>query len=246
MPNIPCEICGTVTYKSPNRKAKHDYCSNACRAVGIRLEKQREVEERFRQPIKDLLADLYHVQRMGIRQIAKHLGVSDSTTWIWLDDLGIERRERSDAVAAQWEGNDERRDRAAEQIRRQMDEGIINLRGEANPAKRPEVRQKISEMRRGVNNPMYGRRSATHPNWKGGRSKYRGRDWKKIRRQIRRRDQNRCMRCGGTEHLQVHHITPYEDSFDNSPQNLITLCARCHGLVEHGTVALPSEDKSVV
>jgi len=48
-----------------------------------------------------------------------------------------------------------------------------------------------------------------------------------------------CMACGGTKHLQVHHIKPFalhpEKELD--PDNLITLCMdvfECHFRIGHG------------
>ena len=72
-----------------------------------------------------------------------------------------------------------------------------------------------------------------HPNWKGGISYYRGKDWKQIRIKIWKRDDFTCQRCGnGWDQIVAHHIIPYRISKDNSFNNLITLCRKCHGKVE--------------
>ena len=69
------------------------------------------------------------------------------------------------------------------------------------------------------------------PNYQGGPSCYRGPHWQKIKRQIRERD-SRCVDCGATKGLHVHHITPYrmfnDETQANHPSNLETLCGRCH------------------
>jgi hypothetical protein len=48
-----------------------------------------------------------------------------------------------------------------------------------------------------------------------------------------------CAACGGTEHLQVHHIMPFHlhPELELDPSNLITLCmgpSECHVLIGHG------------
>lgn len=75
------------------------------------------------------------------------------------------------------------------------------------------------------------------PNWKNGVSGDRGcLHWKTMRFKARKRDGNRCQKCGvksrSARSLDVHHIKPY-DMFDdprkaNSLRNLITLCRKCH------------------
>jgi len=80
-----------------------------------------------------------------------------------------------------------------------------------------------------------------HPNWEGGRVPYYGENWLRMRRVVRNRDCFRCQRCGTHEdecdtELHVHHIVPLRE-FDepeeaNTPSNLVTVCASCHGKVE--------------
>jgi len=49
--------------------------------------------------------------------------------------------------------------------------------------------------------------------------------WQKLRRAARLRDGDRCVRCGSTERLSVHHAVPGS----NLLNDLVTLCSRCHG-----------------
>ncbi len=58
--------------------------------------------------------------------------------------------------------------------------------------------------------------------------------YKQLRQRVLERDSWRCQSCGGTERLQVHHKELRSHSGDDSEDNLITLCDRCHGLVHHG------------
>jgi len=56
--------------------------------------------------------------------------------------------------------------------------------------------------------------------------------WKTLTKTIKLRDGNRCQMCGASQQLCVHHIRPYRESQDDSPNNLITLCQSCHGKSE--------------
>lgn len=49
--------------------------------------------------------------------------------------------------------------------------------------------------------------------------------WKKIREEILRRDNYTCLKCDSHKNLEVHHK---ECWWDNTPNNLITLCSKCH------------------
>lgn len=83
---------------------------------------------------------------------------------------------------------------------------------------------KYYELRRGKNNGC----------WKGGLSfeKYSSEFKTTLRKQIRERDNYTCRECGITEkqckrNLDVHHID--FNKKNNLPENLISLCKRCHG-----------------
>ena len=72
-----------------------------------------------------------------------------------------------------------------------------------------------------------------HFNWQGGISKepYSFEFNKKLKKQIRQRDNFTCQECGYTEkqlgyHLSVHHID--YNKKNNNPENLICLCKSCH------------------
>lgn len=55
-----------------------------------------------------------------------------------------------------------------------------------------------------------------------------GTTWTTIRRNILNRDKFTCQNCGLIENLTIHHKIPFLETFDNSDENLITLCRRCH------------------
>lgn len=80
------------------------------------------------------------------------------------------------------------------------------------------------------------------PTWLGGHEDHRGNNWRRQRRSARKRDKFTCQRCGVTEKkigksLDVHHIKPWRDfngdwEVANHLNNLVSLCASCHQIVE--------------
>lgn len=116
----------------------------------------------------------------------------------------------------------------------------MRMRGELNPAKRPEVRAKISEAnhrrrlspesRRKISEAKRGEK---HPMWQGGISfvPYGPAFSDELKIQIRKRDGHICAIClkrQGRRKFPVHHID--YNKTNNDPKNLVTVCRRCHGL----------------
>ncbi|MEW5846432.1 MAG: HNH endonuclease [Bacteroidota bacterium] len=60
--------------------------------------------------------------------------------------------------------------------------------------------------------------------------------WKARKEEILKRDDHRCVVCGSTEELEVHHrqyhymvgASRYRDPWDYNDSLLITLCKKCH------------------
>ena len=55
-----------------------------------------------------------------------------------------------------------------------------------------------------------------------------------TRKAVYARDHYRCALCDSEQGLQVHHVVSRGQGGTNFPQNLITLCWRCHAVI-HGT-----------
>ena len=79
-----------------------------------------------------------------------------------------------------------------------------------------------------------------NPSYIDGRSKnkksYRGDEWESIRICVYKRDGYTCRVCGkhcGRKEIQAHHIIKYKETSDNSMENLVTVCNKCHPLVEN-------------
>ncbi|MCU1239932.1 MAG: endonuclease [Candidatus Acidoferrum typicum] len=54
-------------------------------------------------------------------------------------------------------------------------------------------------------------------------------DYGALRNHVLKRDGWRCQDCGAMKDLQVHHIKSRSQLGGDVAQNLITLCASCHG-----------------
>jgi hypothetical protein len=60
--------------------------------------------------------------------------------------------------------------------------------------------------------------------------------WKGRKKQIEERDQHKCMNCGSTDQLQVHHrqyhfsqnLKVFRNPWEYADRYLITLCEKCH------------------
>jgi 5-methylcytosine-specific restriction endonuclease McrA len=55
--------------------------------------------------------------------------------------------------------------------------------------------------------------------------------YERLREQVLRRDAWRCQVCGARSNLEVHHKKFRSQGGDDSENNLITLCGRCHEII---------------
>jgi 5-methylcytosine-specific restriction endonuclease McrA len=62
--------------------------------------------------------------------------------------------------------------------------------------------------------------------------------YRELHRQVLERDGWRCQVCGSMQHLQVHHLKFRSQSGGDVEQNLITLCAGCHGRIHRKECSL--------
>lgn len=106
-------------------------------------------------------------------------------------------------------------------------------------------RRSISEARAlkhwgssGEDNPMFGKRGAEVPNWKGGitadrQAFYASLEWAECVKEIWKRDRGTCQRCGvrANKHgnFHIHHIVSFKvKELRAETSNLILLCPDCH------------------
>lgn len=169
---------------------------------------------------KDWLRKKYWDEELTVDEIGEECGVSGQTINYWRDKHGIDARDSSEAVALQWEDNDERREKASEhinEVREQSPPEHIRT-GEH----RPETIEKMSEAKVGDENPM----------WRGGYEGEYGHTWPRKRKAALERDGYECQACGSDEELHVHHHRPVR-TFENPNdahflENLVTVCVECH------------------
>ena len=67
------------------------------------------------------------------------------------------------------------------------------------------------------------------PHQKQPRLRLKPEDYDVLRNEVLKRDGWRCQDCGAMKDLQVHHIKRRSQLGGDVAQNLITLCASCHG-----------------
>jgi len=65
-------------------------------------------------------------------------------------------------------------------------------------------------------------------------------DWELVKRAVLIRDNYTCVKCGGKELLDVHHR---DGTSRNDPDNLITLCKKCHEEI-HGETPAQKKHKT--
>src|SRR5262245_3062293 len=63
--------------------------------------------------------------------------------------------------------------------------------------------------------------------------------WQHIRALVKERDGHQCRVCATLEGLQVHHV---QRGGPSTPDNLITLCSRCHSWAERGIIQIKTTD----
>jgi 5-methylcytosine-specific restriction endonuclease McrA len=68
--------------------------------------------------------------------------------------------------------------------------------------------------------------------WRGGKMAPYIEEWQTQRRAARERDGHKCVLCGSTDRIQVHHIIPFRYSQSHELDNLVTLCRSCHSKEE--------------
>jgi len=240
---LSCTVCGKPFEVAPYRLATGQFCSPECKHIGLRRRRQSEIERKFGKPIFALLYDLYCIQGLGIKQIAKKIGVSNHKLWDWFNDLGIQRRKRSDAVALQWLGNEQRKANQRAAVQKAIANGTLDPQWIVRVAKSDWARKRNSESKQGAKNWMFKRGGPRNPHWKGGKIYYYGPSWNSQRNAARKRDNYTCQHCGVTEdilgkQLDVHHIHKFRlFGLDNHEQanhldNLISLCHQCHVAAE--------------
>lgn len=126
---------------------------------------------------------------------------------------------------------------------------FLQVRGDKNAMKRPEIRAKVSAACKGKKG-MCGK---NHPNWQGGKTELvqklrNSKEYAKWRKLVFERDKYICKICGYDKGhiLEAHHYMMFSKNenlrFDVS--NGITLCQRCHIVANEASKVLEILNKT--
>ena len=108
--------------------------------------------------------------------------------------------------------------------------------------KAKEITEKFQNQRKGKGNS----------NWRGGKRSEEFNDeygislleWNKLTTIVRKRDRYVCQHCGDVPSYEVHHIIPRRFEINNSLENLILLCKKCHTTLEHQTFRMMNNNEN--
>ena len=64
--------------------------------------------------------------------------------------------------------------------------------------------------------------------------------WRQCKQAVLTRDGRRCVLCGASKSLTLHHIRPKAIGGDSTQQNLVTVCESCHQAINRLTQWLAS------
>lgn len=171
------------------------------------------------------LRQKYHGEKLSTAEIGEVCDCSKQTIKLWLERHSIEKRSKSEAAKI-------RADRYPETVPDGDHIKDYNWWAEATKEEKDEFRERLSEQRKGEDNPMWGVTGEDHHNYEPDKAPYgfyQSKEWKKTRQQVLERDGHKCQACGATEDLHVHHIIPVSAGGERYDiDNLVTLCDTHH------------------
>ena len=211
---------------------------------------------------------------MSSTEIGKKIGIGHRTVLAHLEHCGVKRRTLSES---QYNFSKKERPKDFDSYEKMYDLYIVNRMSKKDIAETyntdggtiDRVLKKLGIAVRGSSEAKIGLCTGDkHPNWKGGRTSLymRLREYFRLdqAKKVLKRDNNTCQYpgCGCKKKLQVHHIKPFKDIFEeilsehsnlnvendkeelysimrNDPRmndldNLITYCKECHLFKVHG------------
>jgi hypothetical protein len=250
-----CAYCGIPLLPS-RRKAVRRFCSVLCK--GKWQQTTKPVDEAW-------LRQKYLEERLSTYAIGALVQRNPKQVYAWLKGYGIPTRKRpgrdelrqflSGQNAAVPDAPYTEHDwlynayvveqRSAAEIAQDFDVGEQNILFFLKKFDIP--RRTMAEARKvkywgmiGDCNPMFGKRGAEIPCWKGGVTPLRQQlqhdlAWKTVAQLVRTRDQDRCQRCQSRDTgtakkpFHIHHIVHYTYlPLTFHPGNLLLLCHKCH------------------
>ena len=180
------------------------------------------------------LNKLYLKEKLSCKQIADKYRIHSMKVWNWLVEYNIKRRNNSEAHMGELNHfyGQSHTEKTKEKISKKAKEfyntdygrKIQSLRGKGFHTLAERIKQ--SAIQQGI----------AISEWKGFSKEFRNInffEWERIRNVVLERDKKICQLCGNKKKkLDVHHLIPYRVSKDNSIENLISLCSKCHHKVE--------------
>ena len=202
---VNCYKCNKEIDRKPSHIARSKYClCSDCRKYASTLKMIDKYTEQLQ--IDDMgkwLYEKYITERLSIRQIMKLLDTkANNGISSMLNYYDIPVRHGSEAVETQWENNDERREQQSEIFSK-------NILGGHTPIKdklTEEEYKKHKESKRSVDG------------------------YKKWKRSVLTKFNNRCDICNSTDGLHTHHLYNWLDYPDKrfDVDNGVCLCDKCH------------------
>lgn len=257
---VNCDNCGKETKKrnADIKRCKNLFCSSDCHDKFRSKKAYDSLSEKLGTDFKGWLETEYYKNKNGVKVISEMVyGTRKNSPSIvrWMDKLDMPRREASEAVALQWEGDEERRKahgeksrklnlgkksirrRSIESLRKQYSEYDLNVVGryfkngytylECECVKCGSFSVKtLKNAGRGCRECSIAERTiADQSTLRAQRNKTRS--WRK---EVLKRDDYTCLNCGASDDLVAHHI----ESFASNEElrcvlsNGATLCQECH------------------
>ena len=242
MHKTKCLVCGKEVIR---RGAKPgSFCSMECKSA----------HQRTAKPVtREWLERQYVELGMSCEAIAKIVKRDPKRVYEWLVDLKIPTRARGWSTEPNpaekpyqnksWLSVEYLlKGRSAKEIAEQFGVDQNNIFHFLKKLKVPsrgmsEIRSIKKWAATGEANGMFGRRGESNPNWKGGCSPerqacYSSNAWINVAKKVRRRDKQRCQKCGEREELEIHHIVSFAvKELRCVASNLVLLCSSCHDFV---------------
>lgn len=236
---VRCGTCGKEFRRKKGHAKAINYCSAPCANEGKRKAAYQRMCDLIGGDFKEWLKVEYTDKQRPIRDIARELYKNEkcsSSVLGWLERLGIDTRDRSEAIRLQWVNNDERRKNASDGMKKRITPDVRKKIYRAMLTDDYREKQRISKT--GERNGMYGVYGADHPQWNPERTRdqrvkerktFEYANWRKG---VFARDNYTCQSCGDGKggNLVAHHIESYSSNkaARYNIDNGVTLCKCCH------------------
>jgi transposase len=213
---------------------------------------KRGKRKQFGELDKEWLREEYVAKEKSANQIADETGTSANTVLRWLHRHDLPVRDRQAALIAKRSPPQLKDGELLQKLYVEERHSPLQIASkigtDSSTVARWLIRHNIEP--RGVE-------GEDNPNWTDGETSY-GDGWNKEKReQVRERDNFKCRNCGigESEHIElfgqvlhVHHIVPASEFQNaekrNRPDNLLTVCARCHQKIERLAPLLPPSTRT--